>query len=103
MRKVVLASFLLANGCSLIIDSDGLSGSAVDRSPAADAAAAEGSSAEASTDAQETSMASDVALPVDASTPCAVAHLFCDDFEEGGDDLATRWSTFSGGAGASPP
>lgn len=44
--------------------------------------------------------AAPVSEPTDAaSRPCASAHLFCDDFDEGNDNPSTRWDDITSGAG----
>ncbi|MBX3190345.1 MAG: hypothetical protein KF795_16235 [Labilithrix sp.] len=93
-RLVVATSIALTGACSLLIDTDDLDAGATTIAPIDDAG-------DTGADASRTDAASipDGGSPADAdagqSSPCTQPHAFCDDFDDGNDDLATRWDSLT--------
>lgn len=81
------------SACALLVDTDGLTGASAqsgggDAARAPEASAPSDGGLDGAADARPSS-----------SSPCAIAHVFCDDFDTGSEDLTTRWDkleTFAG-------
>jgi hypothetical protein len=89
---VWLFSVAVVVGCSGVYTAASSDGGLADAAPQVDAGKDGPFSTEASTDASPDSAPPRV-------TPCSSAHLFCDDFDDAGPDLAMRWDERSANAG----
>jgi hypothetical protein len=113
MRRISAIVFTIASAsaCSLVVGTSGLSDGAAasDSGPAIDGGGDVIAVADSATNARdgETLVDSDA-----AASPCSVTHAFCDDFNAGGSDVTTRWTSAKQNAGpltldttlfASPP
>lgn len=88
-----------ASGCSLLVTTSGLAGDPETTvggdgsvTTTGDAASTDGAPADGAV--RDAPIA-----PGDASSPCAAAHLFCDDFDTGDTNLGTRWDSFRQSSG----
>ncbi|MBX3199111.1 MAG: hypothetical protein KF850_29880 [Labilithrix sp.] len=95
-RLSVVVSIALSGACTLLIDTDDLDAGPAPIAPADDAGDT-GPSA-SSTDARTDGGALEDA-DAGPGSPCAEPHAFCDDFDDGSDDLAARWDSLKTQAG----
>lgn len=90
LSVALLLGFLSA--CSLFVDLDGLSDASDPAGQGDGGPSPVLPNGEAGVDAATTN-------PSTGTSPCAAAHTFCDDFDTGDENLATRWSELTTTAG----